>query len=163
MPEFTCQTHINPNYVVNYDRVPSASCGYEMGYLKIHHLTPKMKLTGLQCILNDSVRLQASGDGLDNPQVDIAIQPPHSSSWLSAYQVDLLLPTEPVTLFGSGGRISSEPVVDGYDDDHLRNGEVVFGSNLATGGTETVIKFHYSQIGYKASVHQNILFLFTVE
>jgi len=152
--------------IVNGDTAPTVGCSLTDatgGYAILNNIMPRMKIGGLQCVVEDRSSLEVNGDGSDNIKFDIAIDSLTATSWDPSKKVDASTSSSKIMLFGTGGQISSQKVIDGSDNDGLTNGEVTFGGSLeSTGGSRTFLKVDYTNYRIDSSVDRETLtFTFT--
>lgn len=120
---------------VNSDGNPSVSVGTDAGdsAITLYHNAPYIKVGGVQCSTSSSAKLEAYGDGTDNPNYDVTLQDTSSTTYQTNGQVDNKSSGAPMVVFGGSGYLSGANLSDGSDADTYTNGEITFGGGSAGG------------------------------
>lgn len=132
---------------VNGDAAPTVSKGADVaGFITIRHAAPLSKMGGLQCqSVSSYAKLDVRGTDTSD-SIDIAAEESTATQWLATNQID----NSAKTLFGLGGLISANHLLDGSDHDTSANGEIVFGGS-AGGGRHAL----FSKVKYMGTAHIN--------
>lgn len=139
----SCSTTVSLSGAVNGDTSPTVGCSIadQNGFAVLSSRTFSVKIGGLACTTEDESNLQIHGDGADNTAMDVAFSPVSQTNWIGSHKVDQTSEGNKVTLFGTGGQVAANTVLDGQDNDNLTNGEVEFGGTVASsGGSKIFIK-----------------------
>lgn len=131
-----CEAVQHPALLVNGDQPQSVACEAGRQRIHLHHITPTMKVAGLQCRSITAASLRATVDPMQGAGLDFT-RPRDLNPAPPANPSDLL--------FGEGGRIG--PMLrDGRDMDGEQNGEIAFGGDHEkTGGSRTHLYSDTSQ------------------
>lgn len=152
-----CSSELNVAGGLDVDGRIGSSCSKNREGIRIYHKTPAMKLTGMLCQPGARAELQVTNVSADDAG-DVAIQSPDQSPKMA----DFLAKEEARPLYGNGGTIRQDGIMDGDDYDHFRNGEIVFGGTSSqTGGSTTIVNIPQRALDGDASQFPNIVFAFS--
>lgn len=135
------------------------------GSVMLVHPMPQQKLAGLQCKPQSRATLEAHGDGVDDPNINILVSnlADANDSYTAGDQVDDNASAAPAMLFGTGGQIVGSALIDGSDQNSVNDGEIAFGGSVeANGGAEFHVGIRVTNYDVQAaSTTETLTFTFT--
>lgn len=160
-----CSVSLTITGNVNADTVPGINCSLtdQNAFVVMRSRTPHMKIGGLACTTHDRSILEAHGDGADTALLDVVLTAPGVTDWDGAKKVDDNTASSKAMLCGAGGQVKTTAILDGQDADDLTNGEVTFGTAVASQGASLVFtKVDYTDSDVLTSSHvETLTYTFT--
>lgn len=157
MPMQGCSSELSVTGDINVDGRIESRCSRDREGLRIYHKTPAMKLTGMLCQPRAHAELQVTNTSAEGAG-EVAIQAPEQSPKSASF----LAKEEARPLYGNGGAIREDGIMDGDDYDRFRNGEIVFGgASSQTGGSVTIVSIPQRALDGDSNLLPNVVFAFS--